>query len=353
MSGVFSIFKTTMELISYIKRMNMNSEGTFRLLEKFITKDMRMSQVYQPVMLIELLRNNDVASVEKIAKAILDRDPTQIEYFSKIVKAMPGNVLTRNRGITEKDGNTYALKGADELTAKQRETLIKLCSERIVEFESSRGEQVWEHRKRGHRPVSGSVRYNVLKRAKFRCELCGIAADTKALEVDHIHPKSLGGKDDLNNYQALCYSCNASKGNKDDEDFRGLKNLYKHREKNCLFCEVPEGRIVGENILAYAIKDGFPVTTGHTLVIPKRHVADYFGLTQAEVNAVNQLLLNRKVALQSDDKTIDGFNVGMNCGESAGQTIFHWHVHLIPRRAGDVAEPRWGVRHTIPGKGSY
>lgn len=92
---------------------------------------MRMSQVYQPVMLIKLLRNNGTASVEKIAQAILDRDPTQIEYFSKIVKAMPGRVLTKNRGITEQDGNTYTLKGAQELTPGQTEDLIKLCMERI------------------------------------------------------------------------------------------------------------------------------------------------------------------------------------------------------------------------------
>ena len=94
----------------------MNSKSTLLLLKKFITHDMRMSQVYQPVMLIELLRNNGSASVEQIAQAILDRDPTQIEYFSKIVKAMPGHVLTKNRGITERNGSQYTLKGADTLT---------------------------------------------------------------------------------------------------------------------------------------------------------------------------------------------------------------------------------------------
>jgi ATP adenylyltransferase len=88
-------------------------------------------------------------------------------------------------------------------------------------------------------------------------------------------------------------------------------------------------------------------------VIPKRHVADYFGLTQAEVNAVNQLLTEQKGALEQADDSIDGFNVGMNCGESAGQTVFHCHVHFIPRRAGDVDEPRGGVRNTIPGEGPY
>ena len=334
----------------------MPKKGVYETLVLFVQHEMRMSQVYQPVMLIELLRNNGSANVEQIAQAILDRDPTQIEYFSRIVKAMPGHVLTKNRGITEQEGSQYTLKGASELLPGQAEELIKLCMNRIEDFEEKRGDAAWAHRKRGYRPISGSIRYDVLKRAKFRCELCGISADTKALEVDHIHPRSLGGKDDISNYQALCYSCNAAKGNKDDEDFRDLKILYGRREEGCLFCGIPSERIVSENTLAYAIRDGFPVTKGHTLVIPKRHVADYFGLTQAEVNAVNQLLTKQKEVLHQDDESIDGFNVGMNCGESAGQTVFHCHVHLIPRRTGDLGKdvnPRGGVRHTIPGKGSY
>ncbi len=101
------------------------------------------------------------------------------------------------------------------------------------------------------------------------------------------------------------------------------------------------------------IRDGFPVTEHHSLVIPKRHVASYFELGQAEINAINQLLKKTKDKLSNIDSTIDGFNVGINDGESAGQTIFHCHVHLIPRRIGDVDNPKGGVRHTIPGKGFY
>jgi diadenosine tetraphosphate (Ap4A) HIT family hydrolase len=89
------------------------------------------------------------------------------------------------------------------------------------------------------------------------------------------------------------------------------------------------------------------------LFIPKRHTKDYFGLSQAEINAINQLIASQKTLLDTQDKTIDGYNIGVNCGESAGQTIFHCHVHLIPRRKGDVENPRGGVRHTIPGKGNY
>jgi diadenosine tetraphosphate (Ap4A) HIT family hydrolase len=127
-------------------------------------------------------------------------------------------------------------------------------------------------------------------------------------------------------------------------------------EKNCLFCDIQsidQQRIIAENNLAYAIRDGFPVTAGHTLFIPKRHTLDYFGLVPAEVSAINSLMAEQKELLELADTTIDGFNIGMNCGETAGQTIFHCHVHLIPRRKGDVENPRGGVRHIISGKGFY
>lgn len=127
-------------------------------------------------------------------------------------------------------------------------------------------------------------------------------------------------------------------------------------EINCLFCDLQindRKRIIAENNLAYAVRDGFPVTDGHTLFLPKRHVADYFGLTQSEAHAINALMTDQKQFLQSQDSAIEGFNIGMNCGEVAGQTVFHCHVHLIPRRKGDVKNPQGGVRHIIADKGFY
>jgi diadenosine tetraphosphate (Ap4A) HIT family hydrolase/5-methylcytosine-specific restriction endonuclease McrA len=307
-------------------------------------------------MLIELLKNNGKRTVTEIAKAFVNRDPTQVEYYSNVVKNMVGQVLTKNRGITYKEGETYHLSGIRDLSEFEREELIQLCQQRLGGYEAKRGEAMWEHRRRGHEPISGSIRYEVLKRAEFRCELCGISAEEKSLEVDHIHPKSLGGKDDLSNYQALCYSCNASKGNRDSTDFRDLNTQYEHRVEDCLFCNTQLGdreRIIDENALAYVIRDGYPVTQYHSLFIPKRHIADYFDLTQAELNAINQLIKGQKKLLDELDTTIDGYNVGMNCGESAGQTVFHCHIHLIPRRTGDVENPRGGIRHTITNKGNY
>jgi len=121
----------------------------------------------------------------------------------------------------------------------------------------------------------------------------------------------------------------------------------------CLFCDIPTERVIADNELAYAIRDGFPVTPMHTLVIPKRHVDTYFDLREDEVLACNRLIRELRAAISAEDATVDAFNIGMNAGESAGQTIFHCHIHLIPRRKGDVENPRGGVRHLIPGKGFY
>lgn len=126
-----------------------------------------------------------------------------------------------------------------------------------------------------------------------------------------------------------------------------------HNDKPCLFCSIPPERIIASNNLVYAIRDGFPVTHLHTLVIPKRHVEDYFGLTSEELQACHDLLSQLRIAILVEDSKVEGFNVGMNAGHVAGQTIFHCHIHLIPRRNGDVENPRGGVRHVIPGKGFY
>lgn len=121
----------------------------------------------------------------------------------------------------------------------------------------------------------------------------------------------------------------------------------------CLFCSPPPERVIMQNDLAFAIRDGFPVTALHTLVIPRRHVEDYFGLTSDELLACDALLRRLKSEIVQMDPMVAAFNIGMNAGRAAGQTIFHCHLHLIPRREGDVENPRGGVRHVIPGKGFY
>jgi diadenosine tetraphosphate (Ap4A) HIT family hydrolase len=116
---------------------------------------------------------------------------------------------------------------------------------------------------------------------------------------------------------------------------------------DCLFCMIDKSRIIATNEMAYAIHDSFPVTFGHTLVIPKRHVENYFGLTQDELLACNSLLTMLSEKIQAQDSSVAGFNIGMNAGHAAGQTIFHCHIHLIPRLSGDVDDPTGGLRNII------
>ena len=325
----------------------------FKELRSFIASKMRMNHIYQPVMLLELLNNNGSAEVTQIAKALLSHDQSQIQYYEQITKNMVGKVLTKNRGITTKDKDVYSLLGFNELTPEQISELSSLCENKIAEYTDKRGNQIWQHRTKSAGYISGTIRYEVLKRAAFHCELCGISAKEKALEVDHILPRNSGGTDDISNLQSLCYSCNAMKRDRDDTDFRDMADSYYDREKGCVFCELPKERIVEENELAIAFEDGYPVTEGHTLVIPKRHVANYFDLYQPERNAIQQLLEAARERVMKQDSTVTGFNVGNNAGSSAGQTVFHCHTHLIPRRDGDCEDPRGGVRGVIVGKQKY
>jgi diadenosine tetraphosphate (Ap4A) HIT family hydrolase len=122
----------------------------------------------------------------------------------------------------------------------------------------------------------------------------------------------------------------------------------------CIFCESGNtAGVIAKNRHAYALLDAFPVTELHVLVVPRRHVADYFSLTRQELIACDSLLKQVKEIIQAKDRSVLGFNIGTNVGEVAGQTIFHCHFHLIPRRVNDVSRPEGGIRHVIPGKGYY
>ena len=324
----------------------------YRDCEDFIQNRMRMSHVYQPVMLMTLLEGGGKASTTGIAKAILDHDQSQIEYYEKIVGNMVGRVL-RSHGLVKKEGRDYLLCFDEQLTKEETAHLVELCREKLTEYEAKRGEQIWQHRKLSSGYISGTLKFEVLKKAQFHCELCGISADVRALEVDHIIPRNLGGTDDPSNLQALCYSCNSMKRDRDETDFRKVRESYNRPVDGCLFCNFPKEQVLCENELAFAIRDAFPVTPLHTLVIPKRHVSEVFDLSRPETNAYNELLRSAKRDIEQKDPEVAGFNVGINNGEVAGQTVQHCHLHLVPRRVGDVENPVGGIRNVIPGKGSY
>ena len=134
------------------------------------------------------------------------------------------------------------------------------------------------------------------------------------------------------------------------------RNRPPASDPDCKFCyaniksRIIKGSYTGS---VFAINDGYPVTDGHILVIPKRHVVEYFDLSDAERRDADDLMKYLKRKMSKKDPSITGYNIGVNCGASAGQTIFHLHYHLIPRRDGDTEDPRGGVRGVIPGRRGY
>ena len=121
----------------------------------------------------------------------------------------------------------------------------------------------------------------------------------------------------------------------------------------CLFCNVEKSGCAHENELAYASYDSYPVTEHHCLIIPKRHIKNYFDLSNKELVACNDLIQIVKDEITKKDPSVKGFNLGTNIGKVSGQSILHCHLHLIPRREGDVDNPQGGVRSVIPNKQHY
>ena len=319
---------------------------TFKEVCNFIENKMRMSHIYQPLLIKTLVESEGISTTRKIALEFLRYDESQIQYYERVVKSMPVKVLL-NHDVITKEKNQVSLN-TETLSFSQRQKLISLCDSKLNEFLESRGLKLWDYRLIDN-PVPDSLRYKVLKKSNFRCDLCGATKYDRPLDVDHIIPRSRKGKTEESNLQVLCSKCNRSKRNKDDTDFRDTE--FVDKDKNCPFCKKIDK--VAENNSVFAMKDNYPVSEGHLLIIPYRHTENFFSMTEVERSNAMELIRVLKNQLEESDSSITGFNIGMNSGESAGQTVMHSHIHLIPRRDGDTRNPRGGVRGVILGKMDY
>jgi len=316
----------------------------------FITERMRMSHIYQPLLIRALVEAGGAATLRQLAHAFLAQDESQLRFYERRIKEMPLRVLTKH-GIVRHDGQLVSLVVPD-LSYVQRAQLKRACEQRLQEFIEKRNLALWDYRLLELDPIPDDLRYQALRASGGRCALCGCTKDERPLDVDHIIPRSRGGIHELANLQVLCAKCNRTKGNKDTTDFRG--GPTPARDPGCVFCA---DKVISQAVEAYgtvfALQDAHPVTPGHHLILPRRHAVDYFAMTDQERQDAQDLLRVLRNRLAESDRTIQGFNVGMNCGEPAGQTVMHAHIHLIPRRRGDTPKPRGGVRGVVPARMDY
>lgn len=323
---------------------------TFEKLIDFLDNRMSMSHIYQPLLIKSLVESGGSATIRQLAYDFLSQDESQLLYYEKRIKAMPMRVL-RNHGVISSDKDLVWLN-VKKMTLEQKARIKMICEKKLQDYIAKRGLSIWDYRLLDSDPVPDSLYYRVLKESDGRCALCGATNRERPLQVDHIKPRSKGGKTEYDNLQVLCSKCNQAKSNKDRTDFRD--DLILESDPNCHFCyKNVKSRIIDEFGTVIAIKDKFPVSDDHILILPKRHTKDYFSMTTKEKQDVENLVLIHKKKISNNDSSVTGFNVGTNCGESAGQTIFHAHIHLIPRRDDDTPKPRGGVRGVIPDKMSY
>lgn len=309
-------------------RSPLQSQG-YAQLKRFLDERMSMSHVYQPLMIRTILAGGGAATRRQIASAFLAADLSQLEYYEQITKGYPTQTLKRHGVVTHHRG-VYRL--ADELfdlSEWERAALIALCDHRLADYVAHRQDAIWRHRAQNFDPIPGTLRYQVIVRAKGRCEACGVSNQERALQVDHIVPRTQGGSNDIFNLQALCSVCNAQKLDRDRTDFHRAHLNYGARREGCPLCAEQHEVRVGENILALALRD---TASDALLLAPRRHVSDYVQLVQAEINALRELEL--QMLRWMAESRVASVRLRLTADWSSDGDDAHFHLRLAADPAG-------------------
>lgn len=257
---------------------------SYLALRQFLDERMSMSHIYQPLMIRTILAGGGAATRRQIASVFLSADLSQLEYYEQITQGYPTQTLKRHGVITHTQGVYRLTDDLVDLNEWERAALIALCDNKLANYVAHRQDAIWRHRAQNFDPIPGTLRYQVIVRARGRCEACGVSNQERALQVDHIVPRAQGGTNDIYNLQTLCSTCNAQKLDRDRTDFHAAQSSYELRHDGCALCEMAAASIISQNHLAVAFRSDNAIW-----VAPRRHVSDYFALTQAELNALREV----------------------------------------------------------------
>jgi len=258
----------------------------------FIDDEMRMSHIYQPLLIQTLVESGGQATLRELAVKFLTQEEAEIQEMMKTIKKMPVHVLSaKNKSrkkaiVEERDGVVRLLAQPADL--KERAEVLGACAKRLHEYVAARGEGIWNH-KWLDSPTGGAMRLRVLEAGGRRCALCGATHKERMLDVDHILPHSKGGPSTFENLQVLCSKCNRAKGNRSDRDYRAAEPDAPGYA-DCALCALPTlTDFPAENDLARAVWSD--TDAGRELwILPKRHVRDYLELTSLEVQGIHDII---------------------------------------------------------------
>lgn len=280
----------------------------FKKLMNFIENDMSMSNIYQPVVIKKLLESNNTVSIKDLAKTLINKDNSLLEYYKERLTTWPKTTLLKHKIVKYNKGkNSSFTLLLEEISEKQKNSLIESCDKKILDF-IKKHSNTWGI-KTSRKSMSGS-RYSKYAEAKGRCLACGISASETKLQLDHIIPLNKNGPDIPDNLQVLCEKCNKEKRDTDDTDFKDWDEKLEHSDPNCTLCDLISKEPLESNVMAVftQLKSN---SNFDYVIIPKRHIGTFFDLIPAEKHSCLKMLDIAKSYIEKK-QSVKKINVGFD-----------------------------------------